>query len=133
MTAFRSGFTPIPEIARDDADVSLIFLTQNSLAYTNPVDDPFFAAHETHTPHEVVPGDINPLYCSDNLVSVMGCMDQHRICNPTTPDGLHCTSWGISQIFMEFEYLGLNNAQSNTAFVILRADRDGVMSNSITG
>jgi hypothetical protein len=67
---------PIPELNRTDGDVNIFFLHQNSLAYLEPVFDPFFSANGTY----MLPG--LPYARPDRVVNVMICVDQYRFCNP---------------------------------------------------
>jgi hypothetical protein len=72
-------WSPIPELNRTDADVSLVVLAQNSVVYIEPVDDPFFAAHV----------DFNGLfqsrnatyYFADTYFHVLACAEQYQYCN----------------------------------------------------
>ncbi|OAA66536.1 hypothetical protein SPI_01112 [Niveomyces insectorum RCEF 264] len=86
---------PIPELNRDDADLSMFFLSQNSVGYLEPVFDPFFLANgtrkqpvnNTNFPHQF-------LYLANNYVNTLVCADQYTACNPTTntctaPAGMH--------------------------------------------
>lgn len=128
------GYSPIPEIARDDAELSIFFLAQNKLAYTHPVDDLFFASHSNPTPHEVVPGDIDILYYNDKLVSVMGCIDQHQICKPNFLHGPKCTPLGSSTIPQsEIDKLDFNQLQKHISYVIRMLILEGEILNSIAG
>lgn len=131
-TITARAFTPIPQLSREDALVSLIFLEPNKLAYTGPVDDLFFAAHADPWALWTTPNIT--LYYSDKQVSVMGCIDQHRICNPTWPDGILCTTWGTVEFTAAvLDKLGLNQMQNDTAWVLLLANLDGHIANSIAG
>lgn len=40
----NDGFAPVKALRRDDADVSIMFMTPNSITYGDVVHDPFFAA-----------------------------------------------------------------------------------------
>ncbi|PLB43270.1 hypothetical protein P170DRAFT_514532 [Aspergillus steynii IBT 23096] len=64
-------------LRRDDAVVSFLFLFQNSVYYPSAVDDPFFSAHFA--------SQISPnitYYQWDHPITVLGCIEQHQICNP---------------------------------------------------
>ena len=58
----------------------LFFLSQNNIAYMNPVFDPWFSANGTYT----VPDSKPKASRADFDVSVMGCAEQYRMCNPAT-------------------------------------------------
>ena len=63
---------PIPEMTREDADVSLIFVIGNSISYLNPVDDPLFAAHRRSL------SDDQTIYLPDYPAGALGCTEQVR-------------------------------------------------------
>ena len=74
-----SNFAPISQLNRSDADVTLIFLT-NFANYPRPVTDVFFNA--------TVPVDrglgSSTTYTAGEAVAVMGCTEQHQLCDPVT-------------------------------------------------
>jgi hypothetical protein len=74
-----SDFTPISQLNRSDADVTLIFLT-NFANYPQPVTDIFFNA--------TVPVNrgygFSATYTAGEPVAVMGCTEQHQLCDPAT-------------------------------------------------
>ncbi|KAF7556857.1 hypothetical protein G7Z17_g1095 [Cylindrodendrum hubeiense] len=129
------GFTPIPEIARSDAEVTLFFLVQNLLAYTAPVDDVFFAAHTRPTTYDLnFSNNTYTLYYNDRLVSVMGCIDQHQICKPGSGEGPNCTALSsVENLWPEVVKLELNQVQRDTAYVIQMKILGAEMLNSIAG
>ncbi len=43
-SGLNNSWTPVHAVSRDDADVSIMFLSANSLLYLNPVYDPIFTA-----------------------------------------------------------------------------------------
>ncbi|CCX11990.1 hypothetical protein FPQ18DRAFT_122119 [Pyronema domesticum] len=73
---------PIPQIKRDDADVTLFFFAVGGIVFYEAVDDPLFSAHQKG--QDFIMPDYEPLpsYKADNPVTVMGCIEQSRICNP---------------------------------------------------
>ncbi|KAF8249192.1 hypothetical protein K440DRAFT_660440 [Wilcoxina mikolae CBS 423.85] len=73
---------PIPALKRDDADVTLLFFAAYGINYYEPIDDPLFSAHQQQAPF-LMPGYAPlPIYKSDHPVTVMGCAEQSRLCNP---------------------------------------------------
>lgn len=66
---------------RTDADISILFLTPNSISYNASVDDPFFLTGANYT--IPVNGEEYTLYAPAYYVNAMGCIEQHRFCNPT--------------------------------------------------
>lgn len=94
-TSRFSQFSPIPELRRLDALVSLIFLSASQILFIEPVDDDWFAAHRSATASENNPGEADPfghftLYVSDQIISVLGCAEQWQYCKP---DGANCTKF----------------------------------------
>ena len=71
---YDSGFIPIRELNRTDADVTLIFLT-NFAIYPEEVTDPFFNATNQTRPGE---------FMADSPIAVMGCTEEHQLCDPVT-------------------------------------------------
>jgi hypothetical protein len=78
----ENTWQPDRAILRDDADVSLMFVSANNLLYYGKVDDPIFMA--TSPIKSVMDNGKNvTLYTSDFFVNPLGCIDQHQFCNPT--------------------------------------------------
>ncbi|KAL9024837.1 MAG: hypothetical protein Q9196_006223 [Gyalolechia fulgens] len=115
--AVNPGWEPIPALVSTDGDVSIFFLSPNSVSYQEPVTDPFYAAT---IPNPLLVGATNfSLYTADFLVSVMACVDQHQFCNPSTNQ---CTSLTGALPLMsdnsEINQLNLNVAQYTAAELI---------------
>lgn len=70
-----SNFDPIPELATEDGDLTLIMVTLNQVRYSKPVEDPFFTAHK---PFEWIASttDNMTVYFSDWPNAMMGCKQQ---------------------------------------------------------
>lgn len=83
-TAF---WRPVPQLNRDDADVTLLSVNPNGIQYSGPSDDPLFPVHTLES-LKVLSGKNETYYVSDNPVNFMGCIDQDQICNPFN---LKCT------------------------------------------
>ncbi|CAM1507698.1 Fc.00g045460.m01.CDS01 [Cosmosporella sp. VM-42] len=74
-------FSPIKQLQRTDADISVIFLNNNMIPVTGlygPCRDPFFSA--TKRQLEASPG----YYLPDNPITAIGCADQYAFHNPVT-------------------------------------------------
>ncbi|CAG9948317.1 unnamed protein product [Clonostachys rosea f. rosea IK726] len=102
-----SGWNPISDFKRADADVSVIFLNQNGMKYAQPVKDPYFLADNNTSGDFFTPSwAVNPLLC----------YDQYMICNPVAD---RCSSWAKFANFTETAIhdptLGFNDAQHATA------------------
>jgi hypothetical protein len=102
----NSTWNPIPALNRTDADVSILFMSQNSLTYYKPVYDPWFLANGSFY---FVKGE---LLLPNHFVNVMACADQYRICNPTTGG---CTPYvGNQQLQLATSEIHLNSEQVAT-------------------
>ena len=110
-----------------DADVTLAFLSANSIPFSSPVDDPWYSAHSN--PFQALVnasalGDdsgiaaTGTIYFRDRPVSVLACTEQYQLC--ATTHSLVCTSltgsWGYQDAIGN---LNLNDAQLATAEVLL--------------
>jgi hypothetical protein len=115
---FSDGWNPIPTFSRNDSDVSLFFFTANSVQYRSAIFDPFFLAeyslNETTTSFD----NSAVLYQPTDQVSIMGCVDQYRFCNPTS--GACTIPSGQLALYDAIETLGLNVAQLVTAQRLIR-------------
>jgi hypothetical protein len=82
----------IPELQQDDADVSLLFLSANEIAYLAPVEDKWFSAHQK-TQRAGVPDDF---YYRDEPAAPLACATQYQWCKPGKTgkghNNVHCTS-----------------------------------------
>lgn len=87
-------FYPIPELQREQSDIMLLFLSAPDIYFNAQIDDPWFAAHQTHgiqpdfTDHQPTP----KRYRKDDLVTVLGCVRQTQYClaHPRSPEAKHC-------------------------------------------
>jgi hypothetical protein len=92
-------------LVRPDADLSLHILVPNSVKYAGPVHDPLFFANGSLKEE----GYILPNY----IASMLGCVEQRRICNPTTQI---CSEYsGALMPQNATKNLGLNIDQEATA------------------
>jgi hypothetical protein len=98
-------------LQRSDADVSLLFLAQN-VSYTGPIDDPWFYAT---SPVALIGGQTETFYgtAPDSPVSVVGCIEQHQLCNPVNSQ---CTGLsGLSGVLHhKWDSLGFTERQIAT-------------------
>jgi hypothetical protein len=92
-------------LQRLDGDLSIYILLPNSVRYTTPVFDPFFFANgSVHDDDYTYP---------NYDVSMLACVEQQRICNPTTKE---CTNFGgILPLQNATNEIGLNIDQKATA------------------
>lgn len=134
---FASGghsFMPIPELHRDDADMFLVFLSANDIGFLYPVDDEWYSAHRPVSTMKT--SDENgamPAYGFDQAASVLGCIYQHQVCNPSKN---HCTRLADAQnVFAEADTLWTTDKQNqtwqiwNAAFSGLSSQPEGILEN----
>jgi len=99
--------------------MTVLFLSQNRLSYLAPVFDPWFSANGTHS-HDV--GLAENVSTADQWVTVMGCAERYRMCNPTTSS---CTPWagqeGLRDSVMHENIPGYGQAQLATASRLILA------------
>ena len=110
-------FVPLPEFDRTAADLHLFFLSFTG-RYFEPIDDPWFSAHQLQLFDTISP-IARKQYTRDRLVSTLGCKEQHQFCNPNG----RCTpflGWGQVQDVMFFN-AGLSAHQNVTFDRMLRA------------
>ena len=63
-------WTPVEALRREDADVSIVFMTANSIAFNGMVHDPFFAADQICT--LLTFGDQRTVnYCGTNYSTIL--------------------------------------------------------------
>lgn len=77
-----STFVPIPEIEQTDADLYLFHLSYTG-NYLEPVDDPWFAAHQPFV-FSTSAGNTVVTYTRDKPITTVGCTEQHQLCNTHT-------------------------------------------------
>lgn len=74
----ESTFDPITELELSDADLNLLYLGFTG-TYINPVDDPWFAAHQPYHLNTSVPF-LQTTYARDRPISTLACTEQHQVC-----------------------------------------------------
>ena len=73
---------PVSALNNSNADLSLVFIAPNSVYYSEPCSDPVFSANSYYSNTD---GDVTVEgYYPDYWVSVLGCSEQYRICDPNT-------------------------------------------------
>lgn len=84
--SLNRGFTPIEALQRNDADVTLVFLSSNQVASPVEINDPWYSAHQTVPGYRLNFtgwGNLNVgAYFADETASVLGCAKQYQICYP---------------------------------------------------
>ncbi|ERF76832.1 hypothetical protein EPUS_09499 [Endocarpon pusillum Z07020] len=85
---YPGAWRPVDAISRDDADVTIIFVSSNAINYLEPVYDPVFLA--TYPGDPIRSGSKNAsTYYANYYVNPMACIDQHQICNPNNQRCTH--------------------------------------------
>jgi hypothetical protein len=122
LAKYNLSWEVAPALNRTDADVSMFFISANALTYTDPVDDPIFAAHIPSVYTNDKTGHNTTVYISDHYVTLLGCAEQYQFCNPQlNRSGLpeDCTLLqGNSEEDNFLDDIDFNNIQYNTASVI---------------
>jgi hypothetical protein len=128
-----SGWVPVDELARTEADVTLMFLAPNSIKYFEANDDPFFGANVRRNAGSVA-GDDVIYYVSDNNVNVLGCTDQYQYCHPEDPKKCtKLTDYANAWVSIYDDKLGLNDIQQMVASRIALISRGFSIHHGIGG
>ncbi|KUJ10441.1 uncharacterized protein LY89DRAFT_723648 [Mollisia scopiformis] len=119
----QSSFIPMPALSVPNATLDLAFATYFS-CYTEPSDDLWLGAHLNTTVSRLGSNETMEVYVQDKVVSVLACLEQQQICNPTpSPDNeSNCTRFRpISHIFEDEELMAVlsNGRQFTMATAIL--------------
>ncbi|KAJ9130358.1 hypothetical protein NKR23_g12238 [Pleurostoma richardsiae] len=106
-----------PPFNAADGDVTTWVVTQGSMFYYFPADDPLFLAHEAvfgETSSSQNP-DL-PVYYPTNAFGMVVCKDQMQFCNPVNG---RCTGmngiWGLGNDIYRYNNLDYNDVQRVTA------------------
>lgn len=99
-----STFEPVQELRKTDGVITILFLVSKA-CFPQPVDDPWFSTHRFV--------DVEPegLYCLDEPVSPLGCVEQDQFCNPASQK---CTALATRKN-LDFAPLGLRGRQAKVA------------------
>src|SRR5690349_11296429 len=82
----RSNFQPLPGLLRSDGDLTLYFLSANTVRYTKSTLDPWYQATEPVSV-PVLPGAYGSkqnisMYTADEVASPLACVEQQQLCDP---------------------------------------------------
>jgi hypothetical protein len=111
-----AGWAPVDELARNDADVTLVFMAANAIKYYQANSDPFFSANFKADAGMTALGTDTSYYLSDEWVNIMGCTDQYQYCHPENPK--RCTpltDYATAWASIYDDKLGLNDIQQLVA------------------
>jgi hypothetical protein len=102
---------------RDDADLTLMYMTSNSISNIYPTNDPFYNTPVSGNVTRAVDGITTTRYLPQNDFDLLGCYDQHQFCNPANGN---CTQLLSLSVLSDAMYsIGLNPSQLSTAGRIL--------------
>jgi hypothetical protein len=128
-----AGWAPVPELARDDADITLIFMAPNAIKYYAANSDPFFSANFKTSAGQLNGNDVS-YYMADQYVSIMGCTDQYQYCHPSNPS--RCTpltDYATAWASIYDPTLNLNDIQQLVASRLALASRSLSIHHGIGG
>lgn len=114
-TSDTSSFSPVAELQRTDAQVSLIFLDQSNILYFNQTDDPWFKATtliEGEAPALVATGTQLKWYKPDDPPSALGCASKLLLCNSDSPSDCANSAVGGEQFIKNLTTLWPDKEES---------------------
>ena len=110
---FRSDFAPIPELTVPDADISLLFLQGNGIAFIQPANDLWYRATVlSDYTVETIGKYKYPTYQPEEDASPMGCTLQYQVCSTGLPKERQCTQ-PASRMDTYSAAINLFNASTN--------------------
>ncbi|KAI1809712.1 hypothetical protein GGS20DRAFT_263862 [Poronia punctata] len=87
----RSNFEPISDIAREDADIHLIFLSGNGVIFTEPSKDPWYYLNNISSPFNLsTDGRPEGMYVPKEPASPLACATQYQFCNTASRGTSRC-------------------------------------------
>ncbi|KAH9894506.1 hypothetical protein F4778DRAFT_794546 [Xylariomycetidae sp. FL2044] len=93
----NSDFVPIDLLHRNDADVSIVFLSGNGVVYSSPTSDEWYQVSSGPTNSTVLTlGEAynTPVYLPMEPASPLGCTEQHQFCSTEFPGTSGCGPLG---------------------------------------
>ena len=128
-----AGWLPIPELARKDADISLIFLAPNAIKFYELNTDPMFSATIAADAGSTSQVDAS-YFLSDEFVNVMACTDQYQYCHPQNPSKCTpLTDYATAWLSIYSPELHLNKIQQAVASRIALQSRTLSIHHGISG
>jgi len=96
--------------------MSIYFLTTDYMTYFDPVYDMWFLTDPQSTLNITNGGELVLLYTADRPVTIMGCVEEQELCNPTIAGEARCKRFTPSVSDNKlFSSINLNPAQIATA------------------
>lgn len=126
----QTPWAPIADFSPPDADVSVFFLSQNSIAYISPVHDPWFSATGIGLTYPTPSG---PTYLgADYPVNALACTQQYIMCNPSTDACTSANGWNsLQRVLLPGNPLGFNTEQFITASRLISSLENAAMFNVV--
>ncbi|KAF2110744.1 hypothetical protein BDV96DRAFT_650847 [Lophiotrema nucula] len=87
-------FEPLPEMRREDADITVRAVGKNAIRYREPVDDLLFAAHQVVPLYLISDNSTFTYYQSDTHSSMIGIMEQYQYCITNSTSHETCSDLG---------------------------------------
>ncbi|OJJ50131.1 hypothetical protein ASPZODRAFT_59289 [Penicilliopsis zonata CBS 506.65] len=106
-------WNPISALNTTDSDITLMMLAQNDMGYENPCYDPWITATLK------LANISESIWEANDWVSLLGCIDQYQICNPTMTGDSGCSKLGglesvAVDLTLRAPELGFNDLQVAT-------------------
>jgi hypothetical protein len=114
----NQAWEPVMALNIPNADISAFFLAQNTVSYSSPVQDIWFAA--TNFSDGSGLGISLGTYGPDKRATVMACTEQYQICNPTSSPHTCSILGSLLDVDLSTSLLGLNPHQLATAQRLIR-------------
>jgi hypothetical protein len=92
-----------PSLLRDDGEVFVVMFRAGRSLYSKPMDDPFFAAHNS---------DGSGSYIPDHEATALGCVEQFRLC--LKDESFVCTGWRGRLVVTDLLFLAYPNVTKDT-------------------
>lgn len=80
----NSGFVPIDELGRTDADVFLMFLSGHGVFSSEPLHDDWYRVTEPYGSMREMQHEDVPIYRASEAASPLACASQWQLCNTNT-------------------------------------------------
>ena len=141
VEAVGQFFTPVSQLYRTDAQVTLLFLANNNVKYVEPVEDPWLRADLPYVESLLVEDGVYEnftFYTPREPVSVLGCTESWQWCNPNLNDtdgseGL-CTdfTWPLGSYELANETLGISAEQKELLYRLSNMFWDYMFYNTVS-
>lgn len=138
ILAATQTWIPDPQINQTDADITIMMLSQNGIAYLQPSYDPWITALIPHNATVQGTDYSDTMWLASTEVSLMVCVDQYQVCNPVKPGDSGCSKLGGimsagKSALENFRSLGFNSPQIYTIGRFLGGNTDRSMYSIVDG